>query len=462
MKFFTSGAKAPSLPATLGTAKAVVAFQNKRSASCRLEGLPNLTRSLVLVTYVILLALSASAQNITGTVTNGTTGKPAAGDDITLLSLSQGMQEVGSTKTDAQGKFTLKAPAEEQVPHMVRATHGGVSYFPRGGPLMPGVTSAEITVYDGAKKVDGLSQMVEVDRIQADANQLQVIALFAIQNQSNPPKTLVNVRTFEFLLPEGATIDGGLARGPGGQPINDQPSEAGAKNRYAFDFPLKPGETQFQVSYHLPYSGQASFSPKPLADVQHFVVMTAPGIKFLAKNPRRFQPMPSQAGVMVATDAKAGEDLSFSVSGTGQFQAEGEQAAAGGAQNGGDTGGGGRDSRPGGGLGAPIDSNDPLYEYRAVILGIFALVLVMGGFYVVGKSNATRTVAAAASSLNVAVPVPQAIAAERSSPLLEAMKDELFHLELDRQEGKVTQAEYEKAKAALDETLKRALVRAKS
>ena len=56
----------------------------------------------------------------------------------------------------------------------------------------------------------------------------------------------------------------------------------------------------------------------------------------------------------------------------------------------------GRDSRPGGGLGAPIDSNDPLYDYRAVILGVFALVLVMGGFYVIGKSNITAPVAAAA------------------------------------------------------------------
>ncbi len=87
---------------------------------------------------MLALLNAAAAQNITGTIINGTTGKPAAGDEVTLLSLSQGMQEVGSTKTDSQGKFTLKAPADAKVPHMVRATHGGVSYFPRGGPLMPG------------------------------------------------------------------------------------------------------------------------------------------------------------------------------------------------------------------------------------------------------------------------------------------------------------------------------------
>ena len=412
------------------------------------------------------MCIASSAQNITGVVTNGTTGKPAAGADVTLLSLSQGMQEVGSTKTDAQGKFTFKAPADQNVPHMVRVMHDGVSYFPKGGPLMPGSTTAEVTVYDGAKKVEGLQQMVEVNRLQSDGNQLQVIALFAVQNESKPPHTLVADRTFEFTLPEGATIDSGLARGPGGQPINDSPTEAGAKNRFAFSFPLKPGETQFQVSYHLPYSGRATFSPEPLAPVQHFVVMTAKGMTFTAKNAQRFQAMPDSPGVMVAPDVKPGEDLAFSVAGTGQFQAEGLQSAGGAEEPAGNgTGGGqaaGRDSRPGGGLGAPIDSNDPLYEYRAVILGVFALILVMGGAYVIAKSNvATPAAVAAGGALQVPVtgnPAP----ADRSAKLLEAMKDELFHLELDRQQGKIAQAEYEKAKAALDETLKRALARVKN
>jgi len=417
---------------------------------------------ITLAASLLLTAGFVSAQNITGTVTNGTTGKPAAGDEVALLSLSQGMQEVGSAKTDAQGRFSMKAPSDANVPHMVRVTHDGVSYFARSGPLMPGATTAEVTVYDGASKVDGISQTVEVDRFQSDGSQLQGIVLFAVANQSNPPRTLTGNRTFQFVLPEGATIDGGLVRGPGGQPINDQPSEAGAKSHYAFSYALKPGETQFQVSYHMPYSGKASFSPKPLADVQHFVVMTPQGMTFTPKNAQRFQTMPDQPGVMVATNAKPGEDLSFTISGTGAFQAEGQQAAAGGGGGGGAMAGGG-DSRPGGGLGAPIDSNDPLYDYRAVILGVFALVLVMGGFYVVGKSNvaAPRTVAAG-------VPVPFPVAApttapaDRSSKLLDAMKDELFHLELDRQQGKITQAEYEKAKAALDETIKRALARQNS
>jgi hypothetical protein len=39
--------------------------------------------------------------------------------------------------------------------------------------------------------------------------------------------------------------------------------------------------------------------------------------------------------------------------------------------------------------------------------------------------------------------------------LLEAMKEELFQLELDRQQGRISSEEYQEAKAALDKTLKR-------
>jgi len=83
----------------------------------------------------------------------------------------------------------------------------------------------------------------------------------------------------------------------------------------------------------------------------------------------------------------------------------------------------------------------------------------MGGFYVIGKSNSALPVAAAAGGgLNVPVPaVPAPV--DRNTKLLDAMKDELFHLELDRQQGKITADEYATAKAALDETIKRALAR---
>ena len=50
-------------------------------------------------------------------------------------------------------------------------------------------------------------------------------------------------------------------------------------------------------------------------------------------------------------------------------------------------------------------------------------------------------------------------AARPASALLDALKEELFQLEVERRQGQISQAEYEKAKSALDQTLERALKR---
>jgi hypothetical protein len=49
--------------------------------------------------------------------------------------------------------------------------------------------------------------------------------------------------------------------------------------------------------------------------------------------------------------------------------------------------------------------------------------------------------------------------AASSSMLLEALKEELFQLEVERQQGRISHQEYETAKSALDQTLQRALKR---
>ena len=98
---------------------------------------------------------------------------------------------------------------------MVRVTHEASATFPQGGPLMPGSTTAELTVYDSAKKIDGLSQTVEVDRFQSDGKQLDGDHAVRGHNKSQPPRTVANDKgTFEIVLPAGAEIESAQAQGP--------------------------------------------------------------------------------------------------------------------------------------------------------------------------------------------------------------------------------------------------------
>ena len=84
--------------------------------------------SVFLVT-ALLVALSAfsAASTLSGTVTNGTTGKPSSGDAVVLIKLSSGMDEVGHTKTDSQGKSRFNIE-NGKSPYLVRATHQDVAY----------------------------------------------------------------------------------------------------------------------------------------------------------------------------------------------------------------------------------------------------------------------------------------------------------------------------------------------
>lgn len=424
------------------------------------------------------LAGVAFASSLTGQVVNGTTSKPAAGDEVVILSLSQGMTEIGRTKTDASGNFKIDVP-DDGTPHMVRVNHQGVNYFPKGGPLMPGTTSATIQVYDASKTLP-VSTTVNVMRVQADSTGLQATELYAVQNSSTPPRTLFDPdKTYEITLPAGAIIDSAAARTQDGQPVNSAAVPL-KDNHYAFIFPLRPGETQFQISYHMPYKGEASFSPKLVTPMQHFVVMFPKSMQFEAKKATAYSPMNDDtgAGIQVASNVKPGDELSFRISGIGAIAEAGqggqggpaEQSGGGGPQMGG--GQAGQPGRPGGGLGPPIEAPDPLEKYRWLILGVI-VVAMLGAALIVSRRAGSSEPALQEADEDISSPprmpsnvpktAPAQVAAsgngDRSSLLMEAMKEELFQLEIDRQQGKLTDAEYQKAKAALDETLRRAIAR---
>lgn len=434
-------------------------------------------RLLTLAVFTAALLASAgmaSAATLTGTVSNGTTGKPAAGDDVVLLKLAQGMQEEARTKTDAQGRFSFDF--EPSGPHMVRVNHQGVNYFPAGGPIFPGVSSTSVTVYDSAKKLDAVKENVRVMRVQADQNSLQVIELISIKNDSKPPRAVVADHSYEFYLPENATVDEGVAQGPGGMPVNSAPvPDDNAKGKYYFVFPLRPGETRFQVAYHLPYSGEATINPKVLGRLEHFAVMLPKSMEFGARKQGVYSPMPDQAGqstLQVATQVTPGQDLAFRVSGTGILadQQGGDSGQAQGGQQEAGMGSGPAAGRPGGGLGTPEGTPDPLHKYRWAILGVCLALLAAGGGWVATRNQPSSAPQPAgpqrkpAPALTAVRPATaEAVApAPRSGLLLEALKEELFQLEVERQQGRIANEEYEKAKAALDQTLQRALSRSQT
>ena len=438
--------------------------------------------SLALLSLLTLTPFAA-AQILTGTVKNSTTGKPSAGDDVVLLKLAQGMEEAGRTKTDAKGQFSFKLD-DAQAPHLIRAIHQNVTYH-RMAP--PGTTSVELEVYDVGKKIDGISVVADIIRVQAAQGQIEFVREFGVQNSSKPPRTQMNEHNLEFYVPNGAQIinDSATATTENGNPVKSAPVPEGEKNRFSFIFPLRPGLTRFEVAYQLPYSGSANLDPKSVYPLDHFVVMLPKAMQFTpaaASSGYKLINYPSEpdAAVQVASNTTAGQNLAFKVSGEGTLQPPQESTAQGSNEGGQTTGGAPNgdaqsQARPGGGLGPPIDAPDPLQKYRWWILGGFAAVLVIGGVYVASRQQSAANAVArhkSASSMrgnvqeednyepaDVLSTHPVRSATRPSSMLMEGIKEELFQLEVERKQGLISQAEYDKAKSALDQTLERALKR---
>src|ERR1019366_2170268 len=110
-------------------------------------------------------------------------------------------------------------------------------------------------------------------------------------------------------------------------------------------------------------------------------------------------------------------------------------------------------NQPGGGIGAPINTPDPLSKYKWWILAALFLVLAGIAAFVLRKPAGTD------SGTNAAAYTVAPVSGNNA--LLNVLKEELFALESEKLSGTITAEEYAEVKAALETVLKRALKRSR-
>ncbi len=411
----------------------------------------------------------ALAAPVTGTVTDKTTGKPAVGDVVVLVDVQAGMKEAAHATTDANGHYQLTAPGNG--PYLVRVNHQGAGYF-IAAPQDSG--PGNLTVYDVAAKVDGVTVEDDVLDIESENGQLNVAEQYVVHNTSSPRMTQFSANSFEFVLPAGAVLDGAEATRPSGLPTNAIPQPLSQKGHYSFNVPIQPDEgdrqTLFVVRYHVPYSGKYTFTPKVMMPVDDFVVQLPKSIVFAAGSGNDFQPVhpPNQTpGVQffLMKSVQPSKQIAFTVSGTGSMPREDQGAATGqpsgmGAQ---DNGGQSSDAstpgtQPGGGIGPPVGGSDAISKYKWWIMGGLALLLAAGAAFLLRKPAGGPGADPGAAFDGGAAAYPAfGSPAAKNAALLNVLKEELFALESEKISGTIQPEEYAEAKAALETVLKRAL-----
>ena len=421
----------------------------------------------------LLAAIPALAlAPITGTITNRTTGKPAAGDQVVLIRLAQGMQEATRTTTDARGRYSLDVP-DEGI-HLVRATHDKANYFK---PATPGTNVVDLDVFNAAAHVKGVASEADVMRIQTEAGGkgLRVVENFFVKNESSPPLTQFSDQPFDFWLPEGAVVEGSAALAPGGMPVQAAPVPLTEKGHYTFLFPIRPGETRFQITYRLAYSGRQAFAPRLGMTTDTVAIMLPKSMKFEAGTTAPYSPVNDEvnAQTYVARNVSPAQPLGFTLSGQGELPrdtqvaengAPGAQPAAPDAQAGPAASSSSADTRPGIGLNNPLDEGgdrDPWAKYKWWILAGLALLLAAAAGVLLRKPT-HRALASTAAPFPGTMNVHSSVSSGGSAAgsLLAALKEELFALETERLQKHISEPEYLEHKAALEVVLRRALSRA--
>lgn len=230
---------------------------------------------------------------------NQTTGKPAGNTVVSLYKLGQGMELLETAKTDAQGRFQIAKDADG--PRLLQTIFDGVVYNQMITPGAP-VTGINVAVYNASKKPLDASEHFLL--LQPSGGQLTVNEVFAYHNESK--YTWQDKGTLRFYLPEGAKDPVVRATAPGGMPVDRPAEKTGEKGVYKVDFPVKPGDTRFELSYRMPYQQGMEFTGRALyAGQAQTFLLAPPGVTVEGEGLENKGTEPSTQATLYAVSARS-------------------------------------------------------------------------------------------------------------------------------------------------------------
>jgi hypothetical protein len=278
--------------------------------------------------------------------------------------------------------------------------------------------------------------------LESAGSKLKVNELYNVEYSSALADGKAPQRTLEIYLPDRATIEQAAVRPDGNTALQTGLVARAGKNLYAFTYPLRPGKTQFTVTYTLPYSGELKIVPRVTGPTAQLMLITPDSMSIMPDDNSVFvrasDPMLKDVNVFVASNITQRRNLRFAIRGAGTLARpakEGKTGAQASQPEGASRRADARTQDP-----KPTGGASPQWIFLAVLLLFFAAAATY-------LSSAHQTKNAAPDS-------------PPGNSLLSDMKEEIFQLESDRLQGKLSADEYETAKAALDKAMRKAVERA--
>jgi hypothetical protein len=294
---------------------------------------------------------------VDGVVTNQTTGKPQSNVTVTLYKLgSAGMESVESVKSGADGRFAINQPVEG--PHLVQTAWDGVTYnhmLPPGSPT----SGLSLQVYDAAAKLPAEARVsAHMILLEPASGQLNVSESIIYQNSGKLAFNNPAEGTLRFFVASATGRIAVRATAPQGMPVERAAEKTATQGVYKVDFPVKPGETRFDLNYTAPFTSPGEFTGKVLHGGAAVRIVAPNGVTLTGDSLRMLGQEPSTLASIYEVNKP---EFTVQVEGTGSLQAQG---GAGDEEE--DAGAGIRQIRP------------RLYDRFLPVLGLALLIFFFG------------------------------------------------------------------------------------
>jgi hypothetical protein len=426
------------------------------------------SRILPTILTTLVVAAAAHAGTLSGTVINRTTGKPAPNIDLDLLSPTQGMLELATAKSDAEGHFSVTKDNIGMAPILVRATFHDVSFNTFAPPGRPNV---EVEIYDISKDPKTISISSHVVIFQPEGDKLIGAEEYTVDNTSQPPAAFFRTEgNFDFAIPENGTLNQVSTTNQMGMAVTQASIDKG-KGRFAIAYAFRPGQTNVRLSYEIPYPNTSATLKLPATyPGAKLLVVVPPGVTVTGD---KLVSAGQEQGMMVFTHdpLPAKGVLTVSLSGVGSPQSSGDSQGQGTAQEG--------NSRQGPEVTAAPSRLDDfkwyLFAGLAALFAMGAILLTRKQVVVAGAEDGNH---AAPPPAKAAKPAPPPAKIKKAPPVpapapppsptanvgaqvehhvsisMDSLKDQIFRLELRRQAGTISEEDYAREKAKVDKLLR--------
>jgi hypothetical protein len=214
--------------------------------------------------FSLMLAIAPAFAAVDGVIVNGTTGQPEPNTTVMLIQPTQaGMQTLGTTNSDAQGKFSFDNN-DAQGPRLIQAIFQGVQYNKMVPPGMPS-TGVQIPVYASTNKAGTAKVTQHFIVLQPGEKEMTVSeGLLYMGAPSLTYYDPVNGSVRFYVPPEAKGLTSVTVNPAGGMPIQRPALKTKEPNIFKVDYPVRPGETRFDINYTMPTASPMIFSDKEI------------------------------------------------------------------------------------------------------------------------------------------------------------------------------------------------------